>query len=61
MLKGGGKKVFAYFTGSGRPVEVEEGGKISVTRGHFIVICNIEQLTIIYFDFLCNILNVKCF
>ena len=31
--------MFAYFIGSGRPVEVEEGGKISVALGHLIIIC----------------------
>ena len=30
--------MFAYFIGQGRPVEAKEGGKISMKRGHLIVI-----------------------
>jgi hypothetical protein len=43
--------VFAYFLGSGKPEEVEVGGKISVTLGHLIIICNIVHLFIFILTF----------
>ena len=47
----GGYKVFAYFIREGRPVEVKEGGKISMKLGHLIIICYIAQLLILLFTF----------
>ena len=51
--------MFAYFIGPGRPVEVKDGVKISVTLGHFIVICKIVKLANFYFDFLCQQLHFE--
>ena len=58
MFKGGGQKLCAYFIGSGRPVEFEEGGNISVTLGHLMIICILKNL-LIFFDFFCNQFNFK--
>ena len=44
MFKSGGSKGFAYFIWPGRPVEVKEGVKISVTLGHLIIISKIVKL-----------------
>ena len=46
VLIRGGRTVFAYFIGHGRPVEVKEGGNISMKLGHLIIICYIAQLFI---------------
>jgi hypothetical protein len=41
----------AHFIGPGRPLEVEEGGKISVLLGHLIIICNIVNFWFLFWLF----------
>ena len=48
---GGCQKVFAYFIDKGRPVEVKEGGKISLTLGLLIIICYFAKRFISIFTF----------
>ena len=61
MFIGGGQKVSAFFIDRGRPVEVKEGGKISVTLGLLTIICYINQLFLFVFTFfaICWFKNVN--
>ena len=52
MFKRGGYKVFSYFIGPGRPVEIKDGGKISMTLGLLIYIYYIAHLLLSFSLFL---------